>query len=320
MTWVKLGLIFVPTGDLPWARTHAAVPFVATVGELARVYFSARDDRNRSHLGSFLLDLNAPFRIINVSPEPALGLGALGSFDDNGVMATSIVTHDQRDYLYYGGWALGVTVPFYVNVGLAVRARGEAVFRRLSPAPLFDRNVVDPYLTHSPFVLRDESLWRMWYASGTGWRLRAGAVQHRYHIKYAESADGVTWKRTGKVCIDFASDEEYALARPCVVKDVDRYRMWYCCRGDRYRIGYAESDDGVVWVRRDACGGLDVSATGWDSEMIEYPFVFDHHSRRYMLYNGNDYGRTGIGLAILHEAAGSPKADGALNEDLPFLR
>ena len=28
--------------------------------------------------------------------------------------------------------------------------------------------------------------------------------------------------------------------------------------------------------------------------MVEYPFVFDHRGSRYMLYNGNGYGATGI--------------------------
>ena len=32
--------------------------------------------------------------------------------------------------------------------------------------------------------------------------------------------------------------------------------------------------------------------------MMEYPYVIDHKGTRYMFYNGNDYGKTGIGLAI----------------------
>jgi hypothetical protein len=32
--------------------------------------------------------------------------------------------------------------------------------------------------------------------------------------------------------------------------------------------------------------------------MVEYPWIFDWQGRRYMLYNGNDYGRTGLGLAV----------------------
>jgi predicted GH43/DUF377 family glycosyl hydrolase len=77
--------------------------------------------------------------------------------------------------------------------------------------------------------------------------------------------------------------------------------MWYSYRGSRNRIGYADSEDGISWERKDGEAGIDVSASGWDSEMIEYPFVFDHDGERYMLYNGNGYGKTGIGLAVLEK-------------------
>ena len=75
--------------------------------------------------------------------------------------------------------------------------------------------------------------------------------------------------------------------------------MWYSHRGGAYRIGYAESEDGKSWERMDNTVGITTSASGWDSEMIEYPYVFDHKGTRYMLYNGNGYGKTGFGLAAL---------------------
>ena len=73
--------------------------------------------------------------------------------------------------------------------------------------------------------------------------------------------------------------------------------MWFCARGSAYRIYYAESDDGLTWQRRDE-PDLTVSESGWDNEMVEYPFVFDHDGDRYMLYAGNTFGKTGFGLAI----------------------
>ena len=138
----------------------------------------------------------------------------------------------------------------------------------------------------------------MWYVSGTGWERRDGRPIHGYHIKYAESDDGLTWNRNGHVCIDYRDESEYAIARPCVIRDGDRYRMWFCARGETYRLGYAESWDGLTWERRDEEAGLDPSSTGWDSEMICYPAVFDSKGRRHLLYNGNGYGASGIGYAI----------------------
>jgi len=137
----------------------------------------------------------------------------------------------------------------------------------------------------------------MWYVSATCWVMKNDRPMHKYHIRYAESDDGLRWRREGVVCIDFKSDDEFAIARPCVIKDGDVYRMWYAYRGSSYRIGYAESLDGISWRRLDNDARIDVSTDGWDSQMIEYPCVFDVGTRRVMLYNGNDYGRTGIGLA-----------------------
>ena len=138
----------------------------------------------------------------------------------------------------------------------------------------------------------------MWYVSGTGWKPGAQRAEHRYHIQYAESGDGVRWRSDGRVCITYAAPDEHSFARPCVVRGGVGYRMWYSFRGDRYRIGYAESADGLAWERRDHEAGIEAAAAGWDSEMICYPCVFARSGREFMLYNGNDYGRTGIGLAV----------------------
>lgn len=297
--WHKQGLIFAPPSDLPWMRSHAALPFAQPRGRYHRIYFSGRDERGRARVGFFDIDLTAPQQIVQAGVAPLLELGALGTFDDNGTTMSWLTTHQGRHYLYYSGWTLGQTVPFFFYVGLARSSDDGTTFQRVSPAPILGRSEADPYLTASPCVLVEQGHWRMWYVSCVGWRMVEGAPRHYYHIKYAESDDGIHWRRDGRVCIDFQDEHEYAIARPCVVRDPDMYRMWYCYRGDRYRIGYAESPDGLVWQRKDEQAGIDVSSEGWDSEMLAYPHVFDHEGQRYMLYNGNDYGKTGIGLAVL---------------------
>ena len=117
-------------------------------------------------------------------------------------------------------------------------------------------------------------------------------------IKYAESADALHWEKHDRIMIDSASPEENAICRPCVIRDSQCYRMWFCSRGEKYRIQSAESKDGFSWTRLGQDKGIDVSSTGWDSEMIEYPCVFDHGGRRFLLYCGNSYGATGFGLAV----------------------
>jgi hypothetical protein len=93
--------------------------------------------------------------------------------------------------------------------------------------------------------------------------------------------------------------------------------MWYCFRGsvdyrtDRgqsYRIGYAESTDGIRWERLDDLVGIERSDEGWDSVMMEYPFVYEHRGLKHMLYNGNGFGETGIGYAVLVADDRAPRA------------
>jgi hypothetical protein len=270
------------------------VPEPLPDGSLA-VLFSTRDARGRARIGRAEVSLDQSSRP-RVSPEPVFDLGELGSFDDGGVSGSCIVEHGGDRYLYYSGWSRGVSVPFYLFVGCAVSDGGP--FVRVSQAPILERNEFDPYLTASPWVLVEGGLWRMWYVSGTRWRLQGNAAKHWYHVKYAESDDGISWRRNGHVCIDYANELEHAIGRPCVVRHGDRYEMWFCARGDAYRLGFAESDDGLTWRRHDDQARLDGRDEAWEAEMQAYPVVFEVAGRRLMLYNGNGYGRTGIGLAV----------------------
>lgn len=112
-------------------------------------------------------------------------------------------------------------------------------------------------------------------------------------------ADGGDWKREGRIALRFKDENDYATSRPFVLRENGIYRMWHSHRDNAYRNGYAESENASDRERMDEKVGITVSDSGWDSETVEYPFLFDHKGQRYMLYNGNGYGRTGFGLAVL---------------------
>jgi len=298
MQWQKLGLVFCPADNYEWMVSHAANPIAKHLEEdVFRIYFSSRDQENRSSIGFVEIDIKHPDQILRLCDKPVIHHGEQGGFDDGGTSMGCLISEDNTEYLYYLGWNLGVTVPWRNSIGLAIRNSSEPNFTKYSKAPILDRNEIDPYSLSYPWVRREETIWKMWYGSNLKWGSQQ--TDMAYVIKYAESDDGINWVRKGIICIDFKSQDEYAISRPCVLKDGELYKMWYSYRGTSYRIGYAESKDGIHWTRMDEPVGIDVSESGWDSEMIEYPQVFDHQGRRYMLYNGNGYGRTGFGLAVL---------------------
>lgn len=307
MRWKKIGRIFAPDAyrkdmNCPtpaWMISHASVPIAELIADdLFNIYFSCRDSHNRSVTGRLVIDLKRPLDVLAIDHTPILQPGQLGTFDDSGAMASWITNVEDKTFMYYVGWNLGVTVPFRNAIGLAVRDPGGA-FKKPYQAPIVDRSIIEPYFCASCAVLHYESLWRMWYVSCCGWESLNGIPRHRYNLRYAESSDGISWIRNGEISIDFASKNEYAISRPSVLPRDDGWHMWYSYRGDRYQIGYAFSADGRCWSRQDEKSGIKASSSGWDSEMIEYPFVFIHKNQTFMLYNGNGYGYTGFGLAVL---------------------
>jgi len=302
MKWIKRGLILKPTGKSDWMVTHAQLPFAERIGgDRYRIYFSGRNSQNMSQVGYIEIDINEPQKRLHITEKPVLELGPLGSFDDSGVFPSWIVNYEGKKYMYYVGWMQGKRVPYYASVGLAISLDRGKTFKKFSKGPIFERNDVDPYLTLTTCVMIENATWRMWYTSGVKWEIEDCKPKPYYHIKYAQSKDGVSWETRRIVCIDFKSKDEFAIARPCVIKEDGIYKMWYAYSRKKYRIGYAESNDGIHWKRKDDEAGIDVSESGWDSEMVEYPFVFEHRGKKYMLYNGNNYGKDGFGLAVSSE-------------------
>lgn len=303
MKWRKLGRIFCAAGEYPWMRTHAANPIAESLeGSLVRIYFNCRDDANRAHVAWLLIDLEQPHKILGLSRQPAFSPGPRGAFDDRGVSIGCLVTGRYRTLLYYVGWNLGRDTPWRNAIGLAEmlpEATGEPVFARIAPGPILDRDPHDPYNLSYPWIIGEAGAWKMWY--GTNLAPMPDDLRDIPHaLKLAESEDGVDWRRYHQsLCLGGDLRGDCAFTRPCVIRDGDLYRMWYCHRGEVYTIGYAESHDGLHWTRKDEQVGIAPSRDGWDADSLSYPSVFDHGSRRYMLYNGPRHGATGFGLAVL---------------------
>lgn len=314
MKWIKKGVIFAPNQNYDWMVSHASIPVVEEIrAGVLRIYFGTRDAQGRSHTSYLEVEATQPENVLYVHDQPILSWGPPGTFDDSGIMPSWIINHGNKKFLYYIGWNQEVSVPYRLAIGLAVSDDGGASFQKVSAGPICDRSLEEPFFNTAPSVLFDGQRWKMWYVSCTGWETVNGSPDPRYHIKYADSVDGINWRKPGLVCIDYEEPAD-AIGRPCVFQEDGLYKMFYSSRKvlnfrtDReqsYRLGYAESVDGLTWTRRDKEVGIGKSEGGWDSEMIEYCYRYEYQGRKYLFYNGNGFGRSGFGYAILDEETSS---------------
>jgi hypothetical protein len=301
MRWLKKGLIYGPSGNSWWAQRWALqpTPLLRADGTI-RVFVGFRTREGVSRVGFVDVSAENPAQVLAVSPEPVLDIGVPGAFDENGVVPCAVVERDGKLYLYYAGYQLGQKVKFFVFGGLAISEDGGASFKRHSQVPICDRTDDEMFFRVIHTMMLDNGRWRAWYGAGSSFTLEDGRQLPNYNIRHAETGDGLTLSRNFSMCVD-TNGGEYRVGRPYVIKRADAYRMFYCAgtAARSYRLAYAESADGIAWTRRDHEIGIDVSTSGWDSEMQAYPSLITYRNRVYLFYNGNNYGEDGFGYAEL---------------------
>jgi predicted GH43/DUF377 family glycosyl hydrolase len=314
--WKKLGKIFDPTKaiGLKWLNNFAQCTSTIVHDDYVRVYFSCRPpvDKNGQYVSytSFVdFDRNDLTEIVNIAEEPILQLGELGTFDEFGVYPSSVVKLNKQIYFFYAGWTRMFSVFANVAIGLAVSDDGGTTFSRLGNGPILSRTLNEPFQVSGPKVRIFNGKWYMFYISGTKWLLNDKNTETIYKIKMATSTDGISWDRDGKEILHDILGEEECQAGPDVFFHSGKYHMYFSYRygldfrgNDRgYRIGYAYSNDLINWTRSDDNAGIGLSEEGWDDIDMHYPHVFELDGKWYMLYNGNEFGRYGFGLAIMEK-------------------
>ncbi len=317
MKWTKLGKIFAPDEHaLPGnCFGYAQSPQALVMDDRVRVYFSTRE---RDNVGKFLshvayVDFDKNMRdILGVSRDTVIPLGELGCFDEHGIFPVNVLRDGDRVLAFTTGWNRKVSVSADASLGLAISHDGGASFEKYGKGPVMSAILHEPFLVGDAYVVRYGDVYHMWYIFGTKWEKfsAADAPDRVYKIAYAWSHDAINWHRDSKPIIADRLNENECQALPTVFELDGRHHMYFCYRqahgfrqqsGNAYRLGYAFSDDLVNWTRDDSQAGIDVSEGSWDADMQCYPHTFKLDGRVYMLYNGNEFGRLGFGLAVLDQ-------------------
>lgn len=316
MKWIKHGKIFDPTQHkLPNNCVQfAQSPQTLVFDDFVRIYFSTRAvDKNKKFLSHIaFVDMSKDFKkIIRISDDVVIPLGELGAFDEHGIFPINVLRHGERVMAYTTGWNRRVSVSVDTAIGLAISSNNGLTFERQGVGPVLAASIHEPCLVGDGFVKVINGTFHMWYIFGTGWKKYAPESEpdRTYKIGHAVSKDGVNWvKEEAKQIIPdrIGGDESQAL--PTVIEIDGRHHMFFCYResfdfrrtaGRGYQVGHAFSDNLIDWVRDDANPILEGTPGDWDGNMQCYPHVFSCDGKVYLLYNGDEFGRYGFGLAEL---------------------
>lgn len=305
MNWRKLGLVWKPSTMNAWAQSHAMGPTPFRLNEdVIRVYVTCLDGNGCGRPVYVDVSANNPKKVLHVSNQPVLDIGLPGDFDDNGVMAISVIEAKPGVlYMYYAGFEICNHIRYRIFTGLAIsHDRGES-FKRISRTPILDRSNEEAIFRCGPFVMFDEGVFKLWYVAGSEWTLINNKPMPVYDLRYQESKDGIHWKQKGILSMEITGKDEHGFGRPWVVRrGPNDYQLFYSIRRkslSAYRLGYAESRDGINWQRQDDLMGLDVSEEGFDSDAIMYSAVISVDEKTYCFYNGNNFGEQGFAVAEL---------------------
>lgn len=315
MRWVKRGKIFDPSqhGLSCGGAGYAQAPQALVLSDRVRIYFSTREidslGKFISHVSFVDFDRNMT-GILDMAKLPLLPPSGLGCFDEHGIFPFNILDDGDRVLAFTTGWSRRVSVSADAAIGLAISHDNGVTFKRYGQGPVLAASLHEPFLIGDGCVVKIDGNYHMWYIFGVRWTTQSlsEAPDRVYKIAHAVSEDAIHWRRDSVPIISDKINEDECQALPSVFKLDGVYHMYFCYRhahGFRtrpdkaYRLGYAYSTDMVNWVRDDDLAGITVSSEGWDSQMQCYPNVFACDERIFMLYNGNEFGRYGFGLAEL---------------------
>lgn len=301
MKWEKKGLVYAPDGSLTWALHSALTPTPLLISDdVLRVYAGFRDNEGVSRIGYVDLDPEQPQRVLRTTEKPVLDTGARGAFDEHGVILGDVIRLDDVVRMYYVGFKRPAHAKFLAYTGVAESRDGGESFERVSETPALGWAEEGKTIRALHTIRYEAGIWKAWYAIGSDWEQIDGIPYPRYTVAYTESPDGLTFPSEGHQCFTWSGDE-YRIGRPRVIWHAGSYHMLYTVgtRRKTYLPGYATSEDGVNWERRDDEVGIGLSESGWDSEHLSYLAPLVVGDRVIAFHNGNDMGRGGFGYAVL---------------------
>jgi predicted GH43/DUF377 family glycosyl hydrolase len=304
MKVTKYGLIYCPSGEHGYdVHSFMCVAPVLLNDEVIRIFGTVRDNDGIGRI--IYIDVNAanPSEVIYVSPDPVLDIGEPGCFDDHGVAVTEVIRVNDKFYLYYSGFTIPQKVKFIYFSGLAISYDGKN-FIRHSRVPIMERTDTARLGRTIQNVVEKDDEYLIYYVVMNSFSEQSGKMKPTYDIWCTVSPDGIYVPNVDATLVLTMEENEYRLGRSKVYKTENGYEMFLSSshKGfDSYTMAYAISNDGIQWIRKDSEFDLQPSdiAGDWESDAVTYPVKLTWRNRNYLFYNGNGFGKTGLGYATI---------------------
>jgi hypothetical protein len=307
--WRRMGLILAPPQAHPWWLSHAQMPSILPLSDnLWRIYFSARASENRSRVLAVDVDPGASMAIQARHDSPLFDRGERGAFDHAGVLPSCAVATPETVRLYYVGLVERRDVRAQAEIGLATAADG-LTFTRAFPGPVHGIGPHDPYFTSAPMAHRRGAQWRLYYVGGTAWSHETGAEEPAYQVRLARSEDGQIFSPLSEQVIPWAVCASPGQGRPWVAALKGQERLWISLRGERFREPGAQAyrlASCPLNAEGLACGPIEPvvfenppKVDEFDSWMQAYACVVPYKDDLIMVYNGDGFGASGFGWAVM---------------------
>lgn len=290
--WKKLGIIY--------KNGHCSNPTALKIEDsLYRVFYSSRDTNNMSSIFAFDINLDS-LKIVNIYKNPLYKFDKKSNYFSSGLTPSSVYKVKNNLYLMFMGWVNLPNEHWYGTIG-RLQISEDYFLVPKSDELILGLNHVDKISLSYPEIIKKDNKFFMFYGSTITWDYGNNEMLHT--INMAESIDGTSFVPKGNI-LNYKTGKAQAFSRPSIIIENSKsYHMWYSYRGgnnDFYKIGYANSyGDMFKWNNKYNLSQIQKSNNGWDSQMVEYPNVISYKSKLYMFYNGNGYGKTGIGLAVM---------------------
>jgi hypothetical protein len=253
---------------------YAQLPTPIIEEDKILIFYSWKKE-SKSIIGVLYYDFN--FNLIHNDPD-ALHPGEKGDFDDSGVMPSCALRIDGDIFIFYTGWHLRESVPYSQAIGVG-KLNKKRKIERLCRGPIFSINQESPILVNSPFVYQENNCIKMIYSAGTHWHDNKPC----YHLRSAISYKNFQFLDNN---VFFKTDEKNECISRCCLYEKEIY----------FARKLTNTFYDIYFVENGNMNMINLKKTKWNNQMHCYPYVFDVNGEKILLYNGNDFGKTGIGM------------------------